>query len=64
MPDIISLNNLETFGLTMQTLVQELENAFPPTNPTPDETLSKIMFRSGQRSVVEYIQQRIQEDYG
>ena len=37
------------------TLLQELENIFPPTNPNPEETMEKIMYKSGQRSVVEWI---------
>ena len=36
-------------------LLQTLEETFPPTNPNPDDTMEKIMYRSGQRSVVEWI---------
>lgn len=50
---VISL--LETKGMQANTLLQELENIFPPTNPNPEETMEKIMYRSGQRSVVEWI---------
>ena len=50
---VISL--LETKGMQATTLLQELENIFPPTNPNPEETMEKIMYRSGQRSVVEWI---------
>jgi hypothetical protein len=50
---VISL--LETKGMQANTLLQELENIFPPTNPNPEDTMEKIMYRSGQRSVVEWI---------
>jgi hypothetical protein len=58
----ISLNTLETFGLSVKGVLQELEENFPPVNPHPDETLSQIMYRSGQRSVVEWINHRLTED--
>ena len=50
-----SLNMLETVGMQARALVSQLEEAFPPTNPTPDDTMEKIMYRSGQRSVVEWV---------
>ena len=37
-------------------LLSELEASFPPVTPQPKDELSLIMHRSGQRSVVEYIQ--------
>ena len=37
-------------------LLSELEGSFPPVTPQPKDDLSLIMYRSGQRSVVEYIQ--------
>ncbi len=39
----------------LEKLIQELDTTFPQMTPTPDEPLSKIMYRSGQRSVVEYL---------
>lgn len=39
----------------LEKLTQELDTTFPQITPTPDEPLSKIMYRSGQRSVVEYL---------
>jgi hypothetical protein len=58
----IYLNTLETHGLQLSSLIAELNENFPPTNPHPDDTLSQIMYRSGQRSVVEWINQRITEE--
>ncbi|AGG54543.1 hypothetical protein CYYG_00042 [Cyanophage SS120-1] len=39
----------------LEKLLEELDSAFPQVTPNPDEPLSKIMYRSGQRSVVEYL---------
>jgi len=36
-------------------MIQQLQEIYPPTNPTPEDTMEKIMYRSGQRSVVEWI---------
>ncbi len=49
------LDLLEVKGMQANTLIQKLEETFPPTNPNPKETMEKIMYRSGQRSVVEWI---------
>jgi len=56
------LNTLEFQGLQLSTLVNELEENFPPLNPHPDDSHSLIMYRSGQRSVVEWIQHHINEE--
>ena len=53
---------LEVSGLQLTTLLQKLEENFPATNPHPDETHSQIMYRSGQRSVVEWIQHQLNEE--
>jgi len=58
----ISLNTLETFGIQSRGLVAQLEETFPPTNPNPDDSMEKIMYRSGQRSVVEWIIQYMEEN--
>ena len=46
---------LELKGVQMNTLLAELDKTFPPTNPSPEDSMEKIMYRSGQRSVVEWI---------
>jgi hypothetical protein len=56
------LSLLETSGLQLQSILQELEDNFPPCNPHPDDPTNLIMYRSGQRSVVEWIQHRLNED--
>tara|TARA_B100001063_G_C16487055_1_gene415524 strand:- start:68 stop:253 length:186 start_codon:yes stop_codon:yes gene_type:complete len=36
-------------------LTEELDAMYPPLNPNPTDDMSVIMYRAGQRSVVEYI---------
>jgi len=55
------MNMLETQGLQLQGILQELEENFPPLNPHPDDPTNLIMYRSGQRSVVEWIHHRLTE---
>tara|TARA_B100000524_G_scaffold70222_1_gene32366 strand:+ start:131 stop:295 length:165 start_codon:yes stop_codon:yes gene_type:complete len=53
---------LETVGMQARGLLNQLEETFPPTNPTPDDTMEKIMYRSGQRSVVEWVARYMEEN--
>jgi hypothetical protein len=64
MPEITARDLLGpvSLGLTVEDLLGELENAFPPSLPTPMQTQSAIMYQSGQRSVVEWIINRINEE--
>ncbi len=56
-------NTLEPIlGPTPESILNELEEIYPPLNPTPDESMEKIMYRSGQRSVVEWIRKRLSEE--
>jgi hypothetical protein len=50
------------FGLTVRRLLEELDDVFPPVNPTPDTSVGHIMYRAGQRSVVEWIENRLDEE--
>jgi len=56
------LNMHEVIGVPDATLIQEIEEFFPPVNPNPDDTLSKIMYKAGQRSVVEWLIERLKND--
>jgi len=47
--------------LTVERLLQELEDRFPLTNPQPNTSLDQIMYRSGQRSVVDWVASRLSE---
>jgi len=55
------LSLLETTGIQLSSLIAELDENFPPLNPHPDDSHSQIMYRSGQRSVVEWIQHQLNE---
>jgi len=57
-----TLNMLETLGMETHAIVKELETNFPPINPAPDDTIAKIMYRSGQRSVVEWLLNRMESN--
>ena len=49
-------------GPNIQSLLLEMEEKFPPTNPHPKEELNTIMYKAGQRSVVEWYRARLDED--
>jgi hypothetical protein len=53
------LSTLETLGMEHRALINELEDNFPPITPSPEDTIEKIMYRSGQRSVVEWLVNRL-----
>ena len=55
-----SLNMLEALGMETHAIAAQLEENFPQITPTPDDTIEKIMYRSGQRSVVEWLLTRIE----
>lgn len=50
---------LEVFGMQANTIINELDSYFPPTNPSPSDSLETIMYKAGQRSVVEWLYSRI-----
>ena len=56
-------NTLEPLiGPTIESMLQELEILYPPTNPHPKEELASIMYKAGQRSVVEWYRNRIENE--
>ena len=48
-------------GPNMQAVLAELDEKFPPVNPHPKEEIAAIMYKAGQRSVVEWISKRLEE---
>ena len=55
-------NTLEPLlGPNMNSLLLEMEDKFPSVNPHPKEEISSIMYKAGQRSVVEWYRDRIDE---
>ena len=55
-------HNTLSLGLTVEKLLADLEDNFPPSRPSPSDKIEDIMYRSGQRSVVEYIKQVIDNE--
>tara|TARA_B000000532_G_C18553858_1_gene271161 strand:- start:92 stop:271 length:180 start_codon:yes stop_codon:yes gene_type:complete len=53
---------LEVFGMEARAVLSEMDERFPVVNPSPDDSIEKIMYRSGQRSVVEWLQNRLDND--
>ena len=41
--------------MELQAILSDLNEVFPPVNPSPTDDLNTIMYRAGQRSVVEFI---------
>ena len=41
-------------------VLQQLEETFPPVNPSPSDSISTIMYRSGQRSVIEFLKTKLE----
>ena len=56
----ISLNMLEAKGMELNAMLSDLDQTFPPVNPTPTDSHALVMYRAGQRSVVEYIIQQME----
>ena len=55
---------LEVFGMEARAVMTEMESTFPPVTPSPDDTIERIMYRSGQRSVVEWLKTKLDDDNG
>jgi hypothetical protein len=49
-------------GPNIESLLLEMEEKFPPVNPHPKEELSSIMYKAGQRSVVEWYKSRLENE--
>ena len=56
-------NTLEPLiGPTPQSILAEMQDNFPPINPHPKEEINTIMYKAGQRSVVEWLQNKLEEE--
>ena len=51
---------LEAKGMELNAMLSDLDETFPPVNPTPTDSHALVMYRAGQRSVVEYIIQQME----
>ena len=50
---------LETLGLSAKATLSEMEELFPPLSVGPTTPVNTIMYRAGQRSVVEWLIQKL-----
>jgi len=55
-----NLSYLETVGLETKALLKTLDETFPPVNPLPTDDITLIMYRAGQRSVVDFINENLE----
>ena len=53
------VSTLEVFGMQAHSIIEELNEIFPPVNPAPSDTMNTIMYHAGQRSVVEWLFNRM-----
>ena len=51
-------------GPDFKYILKELQDNFPLHTPHPKEELSVIMYKAGQRSVVEWIENRLEDSDG
>ena len=49
-------------GPNLESILLEMKEKFPPVNPHPKEEISTIMYKAGQRSVVDWLEYRLSED--
>lgn len=49
------LSMLEAKGMQANALLAALDETFPPATPGPEDSMQSIMYKSGQRSVIEWI---------
>jgi len=54
--------NMLEIGLSVKALLLELEDNFPPFLSQPNDSINTIMYKSGQRSIVEWITHRLSDE--
>lgn len=65
MPDNLTARDLMgpiSLGLTVNDLLEELDERFPEQSPQLHEGQDLLMWRGGERNVVNWIRSRLQED--
>ena len=55
---------LEVFGMEARAVLKEMDDLFPQFTPGPKDSIQEIMYRSGQRSVVEWLVNRLDNNDG
>ena len=46
----------------LEKLIEDLDNKFPPHTIHPKEEINSIMYKAGQRSVVEWFRNRLENE--
>jgi len=54
--------NENDLPVTTDDLIKFLDKTFPIRTPQPNESLSEIMYRSGQRSVIDFLKQKANDN--
>ena len=54
------LSLLEAKGMQANALALAAQETFPPFNPTPTDDMNTIMYKAGQRSVVEWLIEKME----
>ncbi len=54
--------NENDLPVTTDDLIKFLDKTFPTRTPQPNESLSEIMYRSGQRSVIDFLKQKANDN--
>ena len=49
-------------GLNLEKLIALANETYPATTPTPQDSMETIMYKAGQRSVVEWLETSVEED--
>ena len=49
------------FPYTSEELLNELDERFPEKSPTLDETYETLIWRGGQRSVIQFLRQQFED---
>ena len=56
-------NMLEAiYGPELVTILKEMDEIYPTLSAGPTDEINAIMYRAGQRSVVDWLKQRISEN--
>lgn len=55
MPDDLTASELFRGPEPIKKLIEELDAMYPQFTPNPKDDIARIMYRSGQRSVVDYL---------
>ena len=58
----LSSNDVFGTGSPLAPLIEELEAMYPRVDPTPSDDWARVLYRSGQHSVVQYLKTKLSEE--